>query len=251
MKITGIFVSAAALVAFAGGGLAADLPSASGPPVFTPPPSPVFSWAGLYVGAQVGYQGGATRAFFATDPGNAYLGPETPFNQQGVVAGLHLGYNWQMSQFVFGLEGDIEGSSFSGEKVDFAAYSFTDTLRTPVEGSIRGRVGYTVDRALFYATGGSAFESNRYTVVDPYGADSATTGRVGWTAGVGVEYAIDPHWSVRAEYRYTNYGTISFPFTNLAPGYELRQQETDSRVEGGVSYKFDLMSLSGPVVAKY
>ena len=39
------------------------------------------------------------------------------------------------------------------------------------------------------------------------GANSAT--RVGWTLGAGVEYAVNNHWSLRAEYRYTDFGHLA------------------------------------------
>lgn len=255
-----ILLSAAALTAMAGVTLAADLPNTKAPPVFTPPPPPVFSWTGFYVGAQIGFQWGNQSAYY-TAPAGAVMG-EPGLRADGVVGGLHVGYNYQVAQFVFGVEGDGEGSSYRGSGLDTTG-TIRGSIHMPVEASVRGRVGWAWDRVLIYGTGGVAFASiqNTSTTVAagpavlaaiPVGAyDSAWSGRVGWTAGGGVEYAIDDNWSVRAEYRYTDYGPYNFVLTNTGAGGVLRVHPTDNRVEAGFSYKFDTFAPPAPVVAKY
>lgn len=256
-----ILVNAAIFAMLSGSAFAADLPNVKGPPIFTPPP-PVFTWTGLYVGGQVGYEWGTSdpnAVFVAT--GAPVFGAVIPFyNDEGVVGGAHVGYNYQINQFVLGLEGDVEGSSYSGSGTGYfpPGKVFTDTTRIPIDGSIRGRVGIVWDRVLVYGTGGVAFASIRNTLTPANIAtafDAADTGRVGWTAGGGVEYAIDPNWSVRIEYRYTDYGTYDFVLVNNS-GFggdtvALRELERDNRVEAGFSYKFDLLPPPTPVVAKY
>jgi outer membrane immunogenic protein len=247
MMIRKFFVSAATLAVMTGGALAADLPNTKGPPMFAPPPPPVFSWTGLYVGGQVGYQWGRSDPNLVLVPGNIPVGVSTAYNDQGIVGGGHIGYNYQISQFVIGIEGDGEGSSYRGSISGLGLYTNTNN---EIEGSVRGRAGIAWDRVLFYGTGGVAFASirNQAGVVGFPPLVSATTGRVGWTAGAGVEYAVDPNWSVRVEYRYTDYGYYDF---GTAPGVALREHETDNRVEAGFSYKFDMMAPPAPVVAKY
>src|ERR1700691_5261315 len=195
MMIRKFLVSAATLVTMTGGAFAADLPNVKGPPVFAPPP-PVFSWTGLYIGGQVGYQWGTSDPSAVAVPGNVFLAALPGYSDHGVVGGGHLGYNYQVSQFVFGVEGDVEGSSYDGTGTLLGGAAY-DTPRAEIEGSVRGRLGIAWDRVLFYGTGGVAFASIRNTVglVGAAPAVSATTGRVGWTAGAGVEYAIDPNWS--------------------------------------------------------
>ena len=148
-------------IALAGSAFAADLPSRAPPPVYVPP-APIFTWTGIYVGGQIGYAWGTSN----TNLGDNF-GDYTSFstNNSGVIGGAHVGYNLQLSQFVIGLEGDVDGSSLS-KSVSGDPYCVrrfltlcTTTIsgNLGVQGSIRGRVGYAWDRVLLYATGGVAF----------------------------------------------------------------------------------------------
>ncbi|MGB8277440.1 MAG: outer membrane protein [Methylovirgula sp.] len=261
MRTMKLFAAAIAVSVIAGPALASDLPTTKGPPAYLPPPA-VFTWTGVYVGGQVGYQWGDSSTTLFPDLFNIGLPGYEP---NGVTGGVHVGYNYQMGQFVFGLEGDANGLSYYGSNtLDPITASFTYSTRETVDGSIRGRVGYAWDHALFYATGGLAIGefNNTYNLsiayyetlpVDPTftASRSVWTTRVGWTVGGGVEYALDNNWSVRGEYRYTDYGY----FNELqidSTGYDwFRKHETDNKVQIGFSYKFDLFAPPAPVVAKY
>src|SRR5579863_7705615 len=222
-------IASAVLAAFGGTALAADLPTTKGPPVYAPPPPPIFTWTGLYIGGQVGYEFGRAWPTFA---GAA----AAHFSPNGIVGGGHLGYNYQVGQFVLGVEGDVNGASYrGGNGIGFA--------RDPIDGSVRGRLGYAWDRALIYATGGVAFADFNDTNI--FG-DNVWNTRVGWTAGGGLEYAIDNNWSLRAEYRYTAFSR--YYFTGAAAGTTISVRQVDNRVQAGFSYKFDML---GPVVSKY
>jgi len=220
-----ILLTSAAVVAMSGAAFAADLPTTKGPAVYTPPPPPIFTWTGLYIGGQVGYEFG--RAFEAD---------VASYSPNGVVGGGHLGYNYQLGQFVVGVEGDVNGSSYRGG--NGIAFS-----KSPIDGSVRGRLGYAFDRALIYATGGVAFGDFQYRDI---GGSIPYNVRVGWTAGGGLEYAIDNNWSLRAEYRYTDYGRYFYATPFLGAD---STRQIDHRVQAGFSYKFDL--LGAPVVSKY
>jgi outer membrane immunogenic protein len=224
-----MLIASAAVAALGGTALAADLPTTKGPPVYTPPP-PIFTWTGVYIGGQVGYEFG--RAYPIVGGVAA-----APFSPNGVVGGGHVGYNYQIGMFVLGVEGDANGASYNGG--NGVAFS-----RTPLDGSVRGRLGYAWDRALLYATGGVAFADFHDT--DIFG-DSVWTGRVGWTAGGGIDYAIDNNWSLSLEYRYTDYGR--YYFTGPVTGTAVSVRQYDNRVQAGFSYKFDW--LAAPVVSKY
>jgi outer membrane immunogenic protein len=241
-------VSAAALATMTGGAWAADLPNEKGPPVYAPPP-PQFTWTGLYIGAQAGYEWGNTSASLVTDPGNAFIAPAAGVSPSGVVGGGHIGYNYQFSQFVIGIEGDVEGTSASSSALEAGGATFSEN--NEIQGSVRGRIGWAWDRVLIYGTGGVAFASVRDSSTFGPFVDSETTGRTGWTAGGGVEYALDPNWSVRAEYRYTDYGTYDLALPTTGAGDAARLHNTDNRAEIGFSYKFDLFEPPPPVVAKY
>jgi len=222
---------------------AADLPARRSPPPFYPSALP-FTWTGFYIGGQIGYEFGS----------DSILAPglfSVHHSPNGVVGGAHVGYNYQINQFVLGLEGDVNGSSYSGSVYNIVLGT-TLSSRAPVDGSVRGRLGYAFDRTLIYATGGVAFASICHGYLGSAlvpGSATLTDSRVGWTVGGGVEYAVTQNWSLRAEYRYTDYGNISdFPGTVVLPRIH---HETDNRVQAGFSYKFDIPTLMKPVVAKY
>jgi len=225
--------------------IAADLPSTKGPPVYTPPPPPpAFSWSGVYIGGQVGYDWGTT--------GVDDVAPFPALNQSGVIGGAHIGYNYQVSQFVFGLEGSVDAASTRASDVS-AGLSYG--LHENEDFSIRGRIGYAFDRVLVYATGGGAY-GNFHTTYNnfPIGGatfDSFNNGHFGWTVGGGVEYAIDNNWSVRAEYRYTDYGRqTDSPVFSDASGF-VSHHIRDNRAQVGFSYKFDMFAPPAPIVSKY
>jgi outer membrane immunogenic protein len=249
MMIRKLLVSAAMLATMTGGAWAADLPNTKGAPAFAPPPPPVFTWTGLYIGAQAGYEWGTTSAYLETYPADVFSATAVGVSPSGVVGGGHIGYNFQITQFVIGVEGDFEGASASGSALQTSGALVHEN--DEIQGSVRGRVGWAWDRLLIYGTGGVAFASIRDTSTTPAAFDSQTVGRVGWTAGGGIEYALDPNWSVRAEYRYTDYGSYDFPLFNTDPGFAARLRNTDNRVEAGFSYKFDMFAPPMPVVAKY
>jgi outer membrane immunogenic protein len=252
-----ILMASVGVIALAGMAVAADLPSRAPPPVYLPP-VPIFTWTGIYVGGQIGYAWGHQSTYFNdTLPpilANSGVG-SFGFNQSGVIGGAHVGYNLQFNQFVIGLEGDVDGSSLRNSTTvltPFFGVPATFTSRADVQGSIRGRLGYAWDRLLVYGTGGAAFGGFNTSISTPFGFDSFSTTRVGWTAGGGLEYAITNNWSIRGEYRYTDFGhatvftNASFPF-----GGSANRRFIENRVQAGFSYKFDTFGPPGPVVARY
>jgi outer membrane immunogenic protein len=245
-------------VALAGTAVAAEPPPAP-PPVL--PPVPIFTWTGVYVGGQIGYAWGTVN----TNIGDNF-GDFTSFstNNSGVIGGAHVGYNVQLNQFVVGLEGDVDGSSLSktvsGTPLIAGRFFVPVTIsgNLNVQGSIRGRVGYAWDRVLLYATGGAAFAGVNGSISTPFGFDSTSTTRVGWTVGGGLEYAVTNNWSIRAEYRYAQFGHSTVFATNsfvipvlTAVGAFANRTINENRVQVGFSYKFDLAPPPAPVVAKY
>ena len=266
-----LLLSSVALATLAGTALAADLPSRRAPPVYVPPPVlPVFSWTGFYVGAQAGYEFGRSNAFaFATANGAGLAANSASKN--GVIGGGHLGYLFSTQSLpvigsffgsngafglgtagVIGVEGDVDGSS---ARANYALGGFNDNIRNNIQGSIRGRLGIAFDRALFYATGGAAFGSLQNSYVNTFNgaSDYYSLTRVGYTVGGGIEYAFTNNLSVRVEYRFTDFGTVNDTLGNAtAGGVNVRHRETDNRVQGGISYKFDTLApFAAPVVARY
>ena len=250
-------MSSVALVAITGTAFAADLPSRRAPPVFVPPPIPVFSWTGLYVGGQVGYAFGRETTYVVPNPGV----PGDSASTSGVIGGAHIGYNFSTQSLPFlggfggsggviGIEGDVDGSDASKVYPVIFGVASQGSYNT-IQGSIRGRLGFAFDRALFYATGGAAFGEFKNSTSFAGFTDRSDSTRVGYTVGGGVEYAVTTQWSLRAEYRYSDFGTVNEPLVVLAPGFSLRHRETQQRVQVGFSYKFDTPAVLAPVVARY
>ena len=250
-----ILLSTVALGALAGTAFAADLPSRRRPPVYIAPPAlPVFTWTGLYVGGQVGYEFGHSNAVASSRTGTGLAAAGASPN--GIIGGAHVGYNFSTQSLgfgnfggfgggglVLGVEGDVDGSNY---KANYLIGSIGDASRQNIQGSVRGRLGVAFDRVLVYGTGGVAFGdlSNTYAFNGLNASLSHT--RVGYTVGGGIEYALNNNWSLRGEYRYTDFGSFSDPIG----GVSVHHHETDNRVQGGFSYKFDTF-VPGPVVARY
>jgi outer membrane immunogenic protein len=254
--IRSALLAAISAVALGSVAMAADLPSEKGPPVYAPPPPPAFSWTGFYIGGQVGYEWGSSPSAAYTAATGALFEANPTIHPSGVVGGGHIGYNYQLSQFVFGVEGDVNGSDYAGSGNDLSGL-YLDHSRTGIDASFRARVGVAFDRVLVYATGGGAYGSiiSGTTYLATGASETNTVGRIGWTAGGGIEYAIDNNWSVRAEYRYTDYGYYTTYFGDPAVTstlFNVHLHETDNRVQVGFSYLFNAPPPPAPpVVAKY
>ena len=132
------------------GALAADLPSRRAPPVFAPPPPiPVFSWTGAYVGVQAGYEFGRSNALATSTLTGAGLAANGA-SPSGFIGGGHIGYLFSTQSLplfgnpfgglrgvggVIGIEGDVNGTT---ARSAYALGGFTDTTREVVEGTVRG-----------------------------------------------------------------------------------------------------------------
>lgn len=184
-------IATAATVAFASAAVAAD---PIGAPM-APAPAPfydaaIFDWSGFYAGANVGYGWG-----------DVYSGAAAAdiLDPQGFIAGGQIGFNLQADGIVYGIEADLQWTDIS-ETV--AAV----TSELEYFGTVRGRVGFAVDQILPYLTAGLAYGHNRVSV--PGVSDSEL--HFGWTAGGGVEVALDQNISFKAEYLYTDLGEKTY-----------------------------------------
>jgi outer membrane immunogenic protein len=238
-----------AAIAFASGAQAADLGVARGP-VASAIIAPVFGWTGFYAGLQAGYGWGRSNGVgcnFALTLCDNYSS-----NANGFVLGGHVGYNYQINQVVLGLEADLEynfGRTTSTFFLPNNGATYANRVGGGAQGSIRGRLGFAVDRALIYATGGVAFSGNNYTWAIPPGAPFSNFSRtsVGWTLGAGVEYAFTPNWTARVEYRYANFGRTRF--ASAVANQDVTQKLDTHTVRLGVSYLFS--TGGSAVVARY
>ncbi len=217
-----ILLSTVAIAAMTGTAFAADLPSTKSAPVYVAPVS-AYNWTGFYAGVEGGYD------FYSAN----YVGAGHNNANAGLLGGL-VGYNYQVNQFVLGLEGDAGGLLGANHTLISPG---NGSIRTNGSyfGDIRGRVGYAIDRALLYVAGGAAFGDVNSKFYDTNGAWLGTTNarRVGWTIGGGGDYAFTPNWIGRIEYRYANLGTYT---DNVVYGGSVRNNSNAVLV--GLMYKF-------------
>lgn len=239
-----VSVLALAIAAPIGAANAADMAvKAPSPPPMAPPPA-YFNWTGFYVGANFGggwandsitgsssfTSGGATTT--STFSGNN--------NYSGILGGGQIGANYEFpNNWVIGFEADVDGSNLSGSTTNCATNAAGTTVgcsavNTKINdfGTVRGRLGYAVNNALFYGTGGWAWGQSSTTSsltctiaaggVCPGGAapltggsaSASTTATNGWAAGAGVEWAFNRNWTLRVEYLHLQFNGISEGFSS-------------------------------------
>ena len=215
MKV--VLFAAASVVALATAASAADLPSRHTAPVLVPT-VPVFTWTGLYAGVSGGYIGARDKMSGSVS---------NTLNTDGALFGGDIGYNWQSGPLVFGVETDLAYATAKGSSTIGTAVQST---KLDAFGTFRGRVGYAVDRALFYVTGGLAYGETRDRLTTSNSYASASGWRTGWTLGGGIEYAVTPNWTVRAEGLYADLGS------QTAGTSKFKDTAVVARI--GVNYKF-------------
>jgi outer membrane immunogenic protein len=253
---------------------AADL---SRPYVKAPALAPATNWSGFYAGIHGGYGWSDPGASFdpgalatGSVPGYTLTGSTGPFtlgvNPQGGFGGAQIGYNWQSTVYVYGIEADISGSgirdqasrafavtgTIGGDNANFTGV-FNLTQKVDVFGTVRGRLGYAANTFLIYGTGGLAWghvrseisTSNLVPLVlanfngffpNLTRSSASSDYRAGFAVGGGGEWAFLPRWTVKAEYLYIDLGkgpSLAFPgasFTDTA----MRMHT----VKGGINYRF-------------
>ena len=241
-KLT-ILAVAALAVGAAAPAVAADLP-ARAPATYTKAPAMVqaaYDWSGFYIGIN---GGGATGNVNWNADG---AGDEGSHHPSGGTVGGQVGYRWQMSSWVFGLEAQGNWADFRGSNISLLpGVGFAgDENQTKIDafGLFTGQIGYAVDRSLFYVKGGAAVTDNQYNVFNGGLIDSASETRWGATVGVGFEYAIMPNLSLGFEYDHLFMGTNDITF---ASGQGEHIKENIDLFTARLNYKF-----GGPVVARY
>ena len=252
-----LFLSGLALAMLVPPAGAADLPVT--PPTKAPPATADYDWTGFYVGGHAGLATG--HSGWTLDPlgGGApaagsfglYQSPSA-FRESGSwFEGVQGGYNVMLkNRLVLGIEGDgsfpgfpdpITGLTIGGvsnfTSSTFGAGSFSETVLS--SGTFRGRIGYAPGHWLFYATGGLAWTYDHETLTQNASGNTEDrfVWRFGWTAGVGVETAIAPHWTVRGEYLWTDFPSVTENFP--ASGQRVSSGLSEHQFRLGLNYRFD------------
>jgi len=185
-----ILAGIAALLMAPLGARAADLPQPYKAPAGIVAPA-YANWTGFYIGINGGY------GFGSSDWDSPAISP----SPKGGLAGGTLGYNWQTGQWVWGFEADLDWSGMSG---DATCGGGTCSTKDDWLGTARGRLGFAGwNNWMPYITVGAAFGDIK--AVNAADASASKT-NIGWTAGLGLEYAFRSSWSVKLEYLYADLG---------------------------------------------
>jgi outer membrane immunogenic protein len=191
-----------------------------------PPAVPSSAGSGFYVGVNGGYSWGrATLGDFTFF--------ENTINARNGMAGLTFGYNAQSGSMVYGFETDIDAAWMKTTNWG-APPCVACELQLRYFGTVRGRLGYAVNKALPYLTAGLAYGSMKTSSLALGLSDTDT--KLGWTAGAGIEYAIYGAWSAKAEYLYFELGRMTCG--TLACGTEVDVKLKGNLVRTGLNYRF-------------
>ncbi|HEU0179929.1 MAG TPA: outer membrane beta-barrel protein [Blastocatellia bacterium] len=237
---------------------AADMP-VKAPPAPQPAP-PLFSWTGFYIGGNLGVAW-SDRTMTDTVFGIDFTGNDG--NRARFMGGGQVGINYQINNFVIGVEADFDGvannDNNSGGRViagDTIRVNSNDTWIA----TVAGRIGYAWDRVLFYGKGGGGWIGNSgFTVTDVTTGASFTTSNnntiSGWLAGGGIEWAFADNWSARVEYDFLGLSdrTLTVPLGVPVIGGDVftLHDRNVQMVTFGVNYRFNWFSPSNTVATRY
>jgi outer membrane immunogenic protein len=241
------------LAGFAGAVSAADLaarPYAKAPLLA---PVPVYDWSGIYLGLNGG--GASSRKCWTITSNNGLPVPPTSegcHNATGGVFGGQVGYRWQVTNWVFGLEAQGDWAGLKGSNANQAVLiPATNETRIDAIGLFTGHIGYAWNNVLWYVKGGAAATADKYsTFFTGTGVvyNEARETRWGGVIGTGIEIGFTPNWSVALEYDHLFMGNknITFPASAIAVtrSVDIKQDVDMGTVR--VNYRF-----GGPIVARY
>jgi len=196
--------------------------------------APAYSWTGFYIGGQAGVAFNRDAGDVRYTPGTgvfsttAFSGGSDNSDDAAFIGGVHIGYDYQINNFLVGAVADInyiDASSTSTYTITSApgvVDSFGLTNDINFVGTVRAKLGVTADRFAVYATGGLAYADTETKYFAP-GTLRATNGfvptvnsnsdDVGYAVGAGVDYLVTPNLSLGLEYLYTNLGETDTKIT--------------------------------------
>jgi outer membrane immunogenic protein len=180
-------------------------------------------WSGLYAGAHLGGANANAESSAVLFPDNPVLTQINSFGQSenSLTGGVQAGWQRQWGKLVAGVEAGFTVLRFDTtsdpQLLPGLVSDLVEGLTRSVELSniftLTGRLGYTDGRWLAYAKGGLANADVDVTYRDAIrDATSSESGReTGWTAGVGVDYALTPSLFLGVEYNFIHFSA------NVAP----------------------------------
>lgn len=203
---------------------------------------------GFYAGVQAGYVDGKDKGKEYED-GVASTYTQKTKPDSGLIGGF-VGFNKVLeNNMLVGIEADYEyrgGSDKSFQENEGGINSYYP-VKTKLKdaGSLRARLGYLFNEGntLGYLTAGYATANIKrtfYVVDGSPPSESESKWHDGWIAGFGAEHLVSDKISVKAEYRYSDYGRKTISTAQVfGDGYEEKQKYQDEQsIRIGVAYHF-------------
>jgi outer membrane immunogenic protein len=202
---------------------AADLPVKAPPP----PPAPVYTWTGCYIGGNIGWAQVNSR--FRSDGVRFVDGKSDKWfdgvidnghvSADGFAGGGQIGCDYQFnSNWLIGIRGLVDVASFSGDHISPVLWDDTFHTRSRWFGTITGRLGYLITPTfLIYAEGGWGFVQQKFNVIDTAhvlinNVDNSSNAN-GADVGVGFEWMFTQGWSLWVEWDHIFLNNRTFAFT--------------------------------------
>jgi outer membrane immunogenic protein len=141
-------------------------------PDYQIPAAVLYNWSGFYAGVHVGSAWG-TNTWFDINT----LSDNVSYSTNGVLGGVQAGWNYQSGIIVFGVDGDLAGTSARGSgNVPFIPPAIgTVTSNQHWVATITGRAGVANDKSLYYLKGGLALLGEDHRLAQFFGGGLATT----------------------------------------------------------------------------
>ncbi|HSZ65362.1 MAG TPA: outer membrane beta-barrel protein [Xanthobacteraceae bacterium] len=216
------------------------------------------NWSGVYLG---GHLGGAWSDARWSDPFGPTPGTHGAENvpgfgdltqAHGPLGGGQVGMDWQTGpgngSWVLGVQADGDFATIRGDNTCFSGLGGVNCEhQVNALATLTGRAGFAWGRSLFYVKGGGALASTDYNLNGntngslTLGLGTTTIDKFGWTAGLGLEYAITDHWTTSFEYDHIELGDVTVPFPSVAivAGNHIGVTQWVDTLKLGVNYRFN------------
>jgi outer membrane immunogenic protein len=226
---------------------AADLKARPAPPPPLPPP---FSWTGFYIGGNIGgawVHGNITDSLFGLNFNNGN-------NNGAFIGGGQVGFNYQFSNYVLGVEGDFDWAANNNNTGNGVVVPGVGTFQVTSNdtwiATVAARFGLAYDHWLFYGKAGGGWVGNNGFTVTNVTTGASITGSnsktlSGWLVGAGVEWAFASNWSAKIEYDFLGLSSRTFTSTGavLAGDTFTTGNPNIQMVKFGINYRFGMYGM--------
>lgn len=192
-------------------------------------------WSGYYAGGSLGVAkgvadtkaataiGGASSYFTSPDDTQIASAGNGSLSESGLSGGFFSGFGKQYGSTLVGVEisanslrvDDARSRTATYITAPTAQFTLRQEVKADWQGTLRLRLGYAQKDWLAYVTGGAAVTRVKLNssfsdnfMLDASGQRSNSETKVGWTLGVGGEYALRKNWSIRGQYLYADFGDV-------------------------------------------